>query len=384
MTAWAEKKIKNMLEASGCEVNGANPWDPQIQDERTYDMVYRNGTLGAGESYMYGYWDCARLDQLTERVAGLNSPIKRMGWKFLARVALSELIQNHQSPAWAKRNAEHHYNIGNDLYQAMLGETMAYSCAYWKDGDEVKAQDLDAAQTAKFDLICRKLKLTEGMRLLDIGCGWGGLLSHAAKNYGVQAYGITPASEQAAHIRANNPEVKVKELDWRQLEEEQFDRVVSVGMFEHVGPKNYCRFFDKTTKLLKVDGMSLLHTIGAPHTRFYVDPFINKYIFPGGHIPSKQQIVRAAKGIFNIVDWHEIGKNYDNTLMAWNNNFQQARPVLSNIVDEHGNRKYNEQFMRMWEYYLQTSAGAFRIGTNLVFQAVLQRPQHSVLYNPVR
>lgn len=375
-----EVKIGNLLEAAGCELNGSDPWDPQINDSSVYERIVHGGTLAAAETYMDGLWDCEQLDVLSERVGGLNSPIKHLGKLTVARTVLSGLLRNMQSINRAQRNAEHHYNIGNELYEEMLGETMAYSCAYWKNG----AETLDEAQGAKFDLICRKLGLESGMRVLDIGSGWGGLLKHAVEVYGVEGVGITPASEQVAYVKQNGYGFEVRQSDWREIEHETFDRVVSVGMFEHVGPKNYRGYFEKVRSLLKTGGLSLLHTIGAPRTRYFADPWIRKYIFPGGHIPSKKQITRASEPDFEIADWHEMGLDYDPTLMAWNENFQAAWPRLRQIEDGDGKPRYDERFKRMWEYYLLTCAGSFRNGANQLFQIVLSDPGEQGSYTPVR
>lgn len=374
----AEEKITKMLEAAGCQLNGPNPWDPQVHDESAYGRLIRGGALAAGETYMDGLWDCERLDILVDKIGGAESPVQSLGKATLARAATAALFQNLQSPRRARHNAEHHYNIGNDLYVPMLGKTMAYSCAYWKDVPGKSKGDpkyLDQAQEAKFDLICRKLGLQPGMRVLEIGCGWGGPLSYAMRKYGVEGVGITPASEQVAYIKKHHPKIKVRRQDWREVTG-QYDRVYSIGMFEHVGPKNYRGYFDKVKAVTKPGGMSLLHTIGAPRTRLTTDPWITKYIFPGGHIPSEAQIRRASKATFDIADWHEMGTNYDHTLMAWHANFQKAWPDISD--------HYDERFKRMWQYYLLICAGSFRNQTNLLFQAVMTDHGAAEGYTPVR
>lgn len=380
MASNAKTKINNLLQAAGCRANGPNPWDPQVHDESAYDKILRGGTLAAGEAYMDGLWDCQQLDVLIDKIGGISSPVHHLGKTTIARAVAARLLQNLQSTGRARKNAEHHYNIGNELYTAMLGKTMAYSCAYWDDG----AKTLEAAQKAKFDLICRKLGLQPGMRVLDIGCGWGGLLHHAVTKYGVEAVGITPASEQVAYDKQHDLGFTVRQQDWRDLKGKPYDRVISVGMFEHVGPKNYRGYFEKVRALLAPGGLSMLHTIGGPHTRLFTDPWIATYIFPGGHIPSQAQIRRASKGYFDIADWHDIGPNYDPTLMAWNDNFQKAWPKLSKLKNPDGSPRYDERFKRMWEYYLLICAGSFRNGTNLLFQVVLSDRGAGKDYTPVR
>ncbi|HUA12947.1 MAG TPA: cyclopropane fatty acyl phospholipid synthase [Candidatus Sulfotelmatobacter sp.] len=378
--ASAEVKIGRMLEEVGCELNGSSPWDPQVHNPEALELILRGGTLAAGETYMDGMWDCQRLDMLSERMGGIGAPIKRLGYWAIARAALPGLLLNLQSPERARQNAEHHYNIGNELYESMLGETMAYSCAYFDSG----ARNLDEAQEAKFDLICRKLKLEPGMSLLDIGCGWGGLLSYVAKKYDIEAMGITPAGEQVQYIKEHGLDCEVRQQDWREVEGLSFDRVVSVGMFEHVGQKNYRAYFQKVHELLTPGGLSLLHTIGAPRRRYTVDPFIHTYIFPGGRIPAASQIYNSSGELFEVADFHDIGPNYDPTLMAWNENFQAAWPDLAGSLEPNGSTRYNERFKRMWEYYLLTCAGSFRNRTNRLFQFVMGDENAVEGYEPVR
>jgi len=291
----AETRIKNLLATVGIEVNGPHPYDPQIHDPAVYQQMVSGGTLAIGEAYMDGLWDCAQLDELINRVGAVNAPIKHLGKWNATKTIAATLLHNRQRLGQAAKNATHHYAIGNDLYEAMLGKTLAYSCGYWEKfgGPTAKgAKTLDAAQQAKFDLICKKLGFKPGMRVLDIGCGWGGFLLHAVKKYKVEAVGITPVEAQVNHIRKQGLPIDIRKQDWRELKDETFDRVVSIGMFEHVGPQNYRGFFQKSRELLKPDGLTLLHAIGAPKTRYTFDPWINKYIFPGGHIPPRHRSKR--------------------------------------------------------------------------------------------
>lgn len=380
MAVKPEARIRGAVEAAGCEVNGSNSWDPQVHDNDAFERIAKGGLMAVGETYVDGLWDCEQLDVLSERLGALDSPIKYFGKRTLARAAVAGAVQNLQSRRRARQNAEHHYNIGNDLYESMLGETMAYSCAYWEDG----AENLDEAQRAKLDLVCRKLGLEEGMRVLDIGAGWGSFVRYATDEYGVDAVGVTPASEQAAYIEERNPDIEVRQVDWRELEGETFDRVLSIGMFEHVGPRNYREYFEKVRQLTAPDGLSFLHTIGAPRTRLVADPWTTKYIFPGGHIPSRAQIEKASEAQLVIADWHEIGPNYDPTLMAWYDNFRATWPDLSQIRKPDGSRQYDEKFDRMWTYYLKICAGSFRNGSNQLFQVVMASPEMAEEYQIVR
>ena len=256
--------------------------------------------------------------------------------------------------------AEKHYDIGNDLYAAMLDQRMIYSCGYWKD-----AQTLDAAQEAKLDLICRKVGLEPGMRILDIGSGWGGFLRFAAERYGVEGVGLTVSKEQAEYANANrgNLPIETRLQDYLGMDG-KFDRVISIGMFEHVGVKNYRAYMEKVRQLLNDDGLFLLHTIGGNFSQTHGDPWSDKYIFPNGMLPSTKQLGSSVEGLFVIEDWHNFGAYYDTTLLAWLENFERAWPNLKG-------EKYDERFYRMWRYYLCSFAGAFRARAIQLWQVVL-------------
>ena len=370
MSNSAEYKVRTLLEGCGVQIGGHNDWDPIVHNPLTYDMVIAQGTLGVGDSYELGYWDCNRIDILVEKVGTLHAPIKRLGILSIAKLALEQVIQNMQAIDRAKANAEYHYSVGNDFYEAMLGQTMAYSCAYFRDGDVVKADNLDEAQKAKFDLICRKLKLEPGMSFLDIGCGWGGLLDYAVKNYEVKATGISPATEQVRYIKDNKLDIDVRQIDYRELKGEKFDAIASVGMFEHVGVKNYYDHFKKVSSLLEKGGRFLLHTITAPHRRIFTDPYVSKRIFPGGHIPARSQIKQSSNDFLGILDIHELGPNYDPTLLQWTENLRRHWPALKKLVDEQGNRKYSNRLFRRYEYQNMSSAGTFRNGVNQLTQTL--------------
>jgi len=384
-----EVRLGRILESADIEINGPSSWDPQIHDMAAAEKALSSGTLGIGNAYVDGVWDCERLDVLVARVLSRGIPLHRLGVSTMVRASLPHLLHNLQTPDKARVNASSHYTLEPKLVERMLGKTMAYSCAYWPEGshwDDGPAA-LDAAQEAKLDLVARKLELRDGMRVLDIGCGWGSALAFLADRYpGVELVGITPVESQVRYARARLPEVRVEEMVYQDLSPEefgQFDRVFSIGMFEHVGPKNYQAYMSVVGKMLKPRGISLLHTIGAPKTRYLMDPWINTNIFPGGRIPSRSQIEKAASGHFDILDWHEFGHNYDDTLMAWNANFQAAWPDLEGRAMP-GGGVFNERFKRMWEYYLLTCAGSFRSQDNLLFQAVMVPPGTHRNYLPKR
>ncbi|MGL4725188.1 MAG: cyclopropane fatty acyl phospholipid synthase [Scandinavium sp.] len=350
-----------LLSRAGIGINGTAPSDIRINNPHFFKRVLQEGSLGLGESYMDGWWECERLDIFFQKVlrAGLESQLPHH-LKDTLRVAGARLF-NLQSKKRAWIVGKEHYDLGNDLFSRMLDPFMQYSCGYWKE-----AENLEQAQQAKLDLICQKLQLQPGMRVLDIGCGWGGLAYYMAQHYGVSVVGVTISAEQQklAQARCEGLDVQILLQDYRDLQD-QFDRIVSVGMFEHVGPKNYATYFEVVDRNLKSDGLFLLHTIGSKRTDNNVDPWINKYIFPNGCLPSVRQIANASEPHFIMEDWHNFGADYDTTLMAWHNRFQQSWPEIA--------ENYSERFKRMFSYYLNACAGAFRARDIQLWQVVFSR-----------
>lgn len=366
--------LVRLLESANVRFNGGRPWDIQVNDPELYVRVLRQGSLGLGESYMDGYWDSERLDETFHKLlsARLDSKIigltkLRFSWLFLR-----SFLSNRQSRKRAFQVAEHHYDIGNDVYTTMLDPTMSYSCGYWKD-----AEDLEQAQVAKLRLICDKLELKPGEHMLDIGCGWGGLAGFAVRRYGVKVTGITVSKEQQrlARERCAGLPVQIELMDYRDLTG-HFDKIVSVGMFEHVGSKNYPAYFATVERVLAADGLFLLHTIGDFGHLNTTDPWIDKYIFPNGHIPSARQLSKAIERDFILEDWHNFGQDYDRTLMAWWNNFNAAWPRLAD--------KYDECFYRMFKYYLHACAGYFRSRQGQLWQLVLSKHGRRQVYRSLR
>ncbi|PLV55150.1 cyclopropane fatty acyl phospholipid synthase [Erwinia sp. B116] len=353
--------VHEMLSQADVAINGSRPWDIQISHPGFFKRVLQEGSLGLGESYMDGWWQCERIDQFIQRIlqAHIDQQIPHR-FKDTLRVLVARLT-NLQSRKRAWIVGKEHYDLGNDLFSLMLDPYMQYSCGYWKE-----ATTLEQAQEAKLRMICEKLQLAPGMSLLDIGCGWGGLAEFAARHYGVSVYGVTISAEQQkmAQQRCDGLDVTILLQDYRDLDR-QFDRIVSVGMFEHVGPKNYATYFKVVDRNLKPDGIFLLHTIGANKTNSDVDPWINKYIFPNGCLPSVRHIADVSEPHFIVEDWHNIGADYDLTLMAWYQRFLTAWPQLA------GN--YDERFKRMFTYYLNVCAGAFRARDIQLWQVVFTR-----------
>ncbi|MBI6547835.1 cyclopropane fatty acyl phospholipid synthase [Xenorhabdus lircayensis] len=340
--------VHELLQKADIEINGKRPSDIRIKNPDFYKRVLREGSLGLGESYMDGWWECDHLDIFFHKIlrAGLENRIPK-NVKDILKIIISRIF-NLQSPKRAWIVGEEHYNLGNDLFTRMLDPHMQYSCGYWKE-----ANTLEEAQSHKLRLICEKLQLSPGMTLLDIGSGWGGLAAYAAENYGVSVTGVTISAEQQkyAQERCKDLEVKIILEDYRNLNL-QFDRIVSVGMFEHVGPKNYGNYFNIVKKNLKPDGLFLLHTIGSNLDKSDADAWISKYIFPNGCLPSISKIAKESSGKFVMEDWHNFGADYDRTLMAWYERFTASWHEI-----EHN---YSPRFKRMFSYYLNACAGAFR------------------------
>lgn len=366
--------IRSFAAEAGIPINSNEPWGIQVFDKQVYRRILTKGSLGFGEAYMEGLWECERLDQFFHRLLHVDIDEKLGGWAKIRLLgdALRHGLFNLQTSHRAFQVGEQHYDIGNDVFKAMLDPTMSYSCAYWD-----KASSLEEAQQNKLDLICRKLELRPGERLLEIGCGWGGLAQFAAEHYGVEVVGVTVSKEQQklAQERCSGLPVHIELMDYRKLEG-RFDKIVSVGMFEHVGQKNYTTYFDAAERLLNNNGLFLLHTIGNHNTAPKTDAWIDKYIFPNGKLPSAREIASVLENRFLIEDWHNFGTDYDRTLMAWWENFERAWPDLQ--------YKYGIRFYRMWKYYLLSCAGFFRARQGQLWQLVLSKRQRTNVYRSVR
>jgi cyclopropane-fatty-acyl-phospholipid synthase len=367
-----ERFIREITTAADIEINGIRPWDIRIHNEALYKRIFFRGTLGLGEAYMEQWWDCERLDLFFEKILLARSETKVHFNFSVLTLVLGHVFTNMQSLARASQVAEVHYDLSNDFYRNMLDQRMIYSCGYWKDAD-----NLDQAQEHKLDLICRKLELSAGQSLLDIGCGWGGLARFAAENYGVRVVGVTISKEQAALATENcrDVDVEIRLQDYRDVTE-RFDKVVSVGMFEHVGTRNYRTYMEKVSRLLQEDGLFLLHTIGHRYRTWSADPWVNKYIFPNGKIPFIGHIGKSINGLMIMDDWHNFGPYYADTLIAWHQNFLDSWPEFKD--------SYDKTFFRMWEYYLLCFAGAFRSRHLQLWQLVLSKPSRKSIYLSIR
>ncbi len=350
---------------AGIEINGIQPEDIQVYNQRFYQRVLAQGSIGLGESYMDGWWDCHRLDEFFNKLlkAKLNEKFNKD--TFLNSIRAK--IFNPQNIRKSREVGEKHYDIGNELYEKMLGKSMVYSCGYWKGVD-----NLDQAQEDKLELICKKVELEPDMRVLDIGCGWGSFAEYASRKHKVEVTGLTISKEQKkyAEERYIGQRVDIRLEDYRDFEPKgKFDAIVSIGMFEQVGLNNYRTFMEKAEECLDNNGLFLLHTIGknTPRNAGHKEPWINKHIFPGGFLPSVSQIAKASERLFTMEDWHNFGKDYDTTLMAWHKNLTDNWDEIK----EKGN--YDNRFKRMFDYYLMCCAGAFRSSNNRLWQIVFSK-----------
>ena len=357
---------QKLLDPCDVRINGHRPWDLQVHHPQTLVRILARGSLGLGESYMDGWWDCDQLDAFFTRILRARLD-EQMSGAAAAWLGLRARLLNLQSERRAWQVGREHYDLGNDLFEGMLDSSMAYSCGYWAQADS-----LEEAQTAKLDLVCRKLGLQAGMTLLDIGCGWGSLMRHAAEHYGVHCTGLTISKAQAAWgaERARGLPMHFELADYRSFNSDgarRFDRIASIGMFEHVGHKNYRTFFDAARRSLKEEGLCLVHTIGKNRSGTTIDPWCEKYIFPNGALPSLAELTAACEGAFVVEDLHNFGADYDRTLMAWHARFEASWPRLR---ERYGERD-GERFRRMWRYYLLGCAGTFRARSNQLWQLVL-------------
>ena len=373
-----QKLVERLLAPCDIRIDGDNPWDVHVHNDEFYERVITGGALAAGEAYMDGWWDVEALDEFFRRIhnAHLVRFLKK-DWVTLARFTLHKYM-NFQSTHRAFVIGEHHYDIGNDLYEKMLDTRMTYTCGYWSGHSP--ATTLHEAQEAKLDLVCKKLNLQKGQRILDIGCGWGSFMIYASEKYGVEVVGVTVSKEQIAlgEERAQGLPVKFILQDYREIQG-SFDHIVSLGMFEHVGYKNYRTFMNIVAKHLNDDGLFLLHTIGSNRSLYATNPWMDKYIFPNSMLPSAAQIARATDDLLVLEDWHSFGSDYDKTLMAWHTNVERAWSELAQ-----NNSQYTERFHRMWTFYLLSSAGAFRAREIQLWQIVFSKNGVKGGYKTVR
>lgn len=363
--------IQELLERARVHIGGPKSGDISIHDERFYNRVLAEGSLGLGESYMDGWWDAKQLDEFFFLVDSAELD-KAVHDKHLLMNTFKARLFNMQDKDRSKRVAQCHYDLSNEFYEQMLGPHMQYTCGYWK-----RAHTLAEAQEHKLDLICRKLQLKKGERVLELGCGWGGFARFAAANYGCSVVAYNISEQQVAYARrwcAGLP-VEIRLSDYREAVGE-FDKVAAIGICEHVGFKNYRTLMEVAHRTVKPHGLVLVHSIGNNASVTTGDPWFDKYIFPGGMLPSVAQLGAAMDGLFVMEDWHNFGPDYDRTLLEWQENVDRHRGEWDSSFDE--------RFFRMWRYYLLSLAGAFRARTIHLWQIVMSK--HGLLggYESVR
>ena len=366
-----KKYVQKRLSLNGIKINGDRPFDLQVKDDRFYRKVFLKGSLGLGESYMDGWWDCSLLDEFINRLLKIT-PYEKPRKLNEILLKFKSGILNMQSGLKSKEVADKHYNLGNELFKNMLDKRMVYTCGYWDN-----AGNLNDAQEAKLDLVCRKIDLKSGQHILDIGCGFGSFAKYAAENYGVNVVGINISHKQIelAKILCKGLPVEIRFQNYKDVDQ-KFDHIISIGMFEAVGYRNFRNFMRVVSKNLKPDGLFLLHTIGSKKSSRSTDPWINKYIFPNAVLPSEKQLSAASEGFFILEDWHNFRSDYDKTLMQWHKNFIGN---WENLKDQ-----YDKRFYRMWTYYLLSMAGSFRSGKIQLWQIVYSRDGVHGGYKAVR
>jgi cyclopropane-fatty-acyl-phospholipid synthase len=365
--------VEEIFSYADVKINGDRPSDIHVYDDRFYERVLRDRSLGFGEAYMAGWWDSKALDECIAKIlkAKLTKRVKPT-WAMIWNVVKAKILNMQKKGGRSSKVIDAHYELGDDLYENMLGITMAYTCGYWKN-----ATTLDEAQRAKFDLIAKKAGLKKGMRVLDLGCGWGGFAKHIAERYGVHVVAVNLSAKQADYARqicAGLP-VEVRTQDYRDAEG-TYDRIISIGLLEHVGKKNYRGFMELIHRCLKDDGLAIVHTIGRNTSAITSDLWISRYIFPHGHLPSVAQIGKAMEGLFVMEDWHNFSASYDATLMAWYANFEKNWEKIHS--------DYPDPFFKMWKYYLLSCAGAFRARDIQLWQVVLSKKGVPGGYDSVR
>ncbi len=355
----AKQVVERLFAESGVRINGSDPWDIQVHDDRMYARALSAKNLGLGESYMDGWWDCPRLDEFFFRIVSARLYEKISDGLVVLLSLLPALLVNQQSRVRSGMVAEKHYDLDNGLFMSFLDPYNQYSCGYFKHTD-----DLNQAQLNKLELICRKIGLKASDHVLDIGSGWGGFARYASEHHGCKVTGVCISREQISFAQdfCKDLPVEIRYCDYRDIQG-RFDKIISIGMFEHVGSRNYRIFMEKVHGSLKPGGVFLLHTIGSNETHVGCDPWITKYIFPNSKLPSLKQITKVIESMFVLEDLHNLGPHYDKTLMAWCRNFREAWPRLAS--------RFDDRFKRMWEYYLLSCAGSFRARDIQVWQIVL-------------
>ncbi len=355
----SKKIIAYLFRRAGVVINGSHDRDPQIHDERFYRRVLFQGSVGLGESYVDGWWDCKRIDLCIDMLlrSGIADLVPRGDAWWLA---IQNTITDRQNRSRSIRVAEKHYDTDPNFFvDYILGPTNSYTCARWNG-----VRDLDAAQTQKMELLCRKAKLKPNQTVLDIGCGWGGFLAHASANYGTQGIGLSISKPQLdfARERYRNLPVEYRMQDYRDFDGTA-DAAVSICMVEHVGHTHLREYFDMVRNALPSRGYFALQCIVARAASSVRDAWLDKHIFPGGDLLTIDSLKKATRGLFHILDTEEFGEDYVRTLRVWHANLVKHRDAII--------KKYGLRHFRTYEYYFLMCAGAFLSDRITVMQIVL-------------
>lgn len=370
MDSLFELPARKILQRSGIELNGKKPWDIQIKDPSIYMDTFLKGSLGFGDGYINGKWDVEKPDLFFEKIFLKHvSLIPNLGDTLFN---IRNFILNTQIGKRAFQVGEMHYDLGNEMFEYMLGESMGYSCGVFLNPGDT----LGDAQYNKFETFCKKLRFRKGMKVLEVGAGWGTFARLAAQKYGVEVVGLTVSAEQKAFAenRCKGLPVKFLLMDYSDLDEKYsgyFDRVVSIEMIEAVGRKNFHQYFSIIGRAMKDDGLFGLQSIVGSGK---ADPFISTRIFPNGLVPSAADLVKNSADILRLKHWESIGKDYEKTLMSWEANFRNNWKTISKLKSSGGRKLYDDKFYRMWRYYLLSCAALFRTGMIDDAQIIMSKP----------
>ncbi len=362
--------VTRLFNHAGIDIGGNAPWDIRVNNPRFYRRVLQ-GSVGLGESYTDGDWDTPQLDSMIQRLLRTGAPSTAVAGAGRILQNLRSRIANMQTRRGSRAMAEQHYDLDHRLYTHFLGPHNQYTCCFFDGTDELRV-----AEECKLEMLCEKLELGPGDRVLDVGCGWGGFVRYAASTRGCTAVGISLSAEQIAYARkyAAGFDVEIVRCDYRDLPDRfpaaSFDKILVCGMLEHVGYKNYRRLMKIIHELLSENGLFLLHTIGNKDVTTIVDPWIEKYIFRNSMIPAMSQIADAVRGLFVIQAWENYGYYYSKTLRAWYENFNRNWPRIMEIETR---QRFDERFRRMWNYYLLSCKAAFDVEELHLWQIVTSK-----------
>lgn len=356
MSNLAKNIVSKLLSHAGVTVNGNEPWDIRVNNDKFYTRTLR-GSLGFGEAYMEGFWDVDSIDDLFRRIIRMKITHSPMVMLNRALLETKARLLNLQTRIGSRAIAEKHYDLDHRLYELFLGPYNQYTCCFFN-----RAKTLEEAEIEKLEMVCNKLDLREGERVLDIGCGWGGFARYAAETRGCEVTGISISREQIDYARkyTSGLPVEIVESDYRDLpkrfEQGHFDKAVIIGMIEHVGYKNYRKIFEIVSEVLKDSGQFLLHTIGNSRMTRVVDPWIEKYIFRNSMAPAMAQLARSLEGLFVVHDWENYGHYYAPTLAHWQQRFESNWNKIKTIPSK---TPFDERFRRMFNYYFLSCKAGF-------------------------